>query len=70
MSKRKVVFEAPAPRYVVEFAERVPLPGQDNVWNYDESHEELDLAIEAAEEAARESPNLYWRVVDTMADDD
>ena len=23
-----------------------------------------------AEEAARESPNLYWRVVDTMADDD
>ena len=24
----------------------------------------------AAEEAARESPNLYWRVVDTMADDD
>ena len=22
------------------------------------------------EEAARESPNLYWRVVDTMADDD
>ena len=44
--------------------------GEQLAWWDDESHEELDLAIEAAEEAARESPNLYWRVVDTMADDD